>query len=317
MLVLPDTYVISGKCHRCGKQMSIERRKSQMWDSDRWCPECRTTEGYETVLEYPSEWEEVKELTLQSDKKFLARRLDQLGIPKDDVVQFMSCIDGEYICRYVRLKEEPPKPKFVITESFEVEPFPIELGPDEYYKEQQDNVLGRLHLSLIIDDILSGQLELDADDGYHCFIEKDAFNEFVDFATGVHEATGYEATGIFAGYWLSDGKNRYAYCTHFLPAKGKSTAVTCTIEPEDFGRFSDFCRRNNLTQLVWVHSHPGFGAFFSNTDDRTLRSLYRASQYMGVVVDIFKNEMAGFKTVDGELRSHSFHIVDTKLEVEV
>ena len=74
---------------------------------------------------------------------------------------------------------------------------------------------------------------------------------------------------------------------------------------------------HKLTQLVWVHSHPGFGAFFSGTDDNTLRTLYRAPQYMGVVVDICKNEMVGYKMVDGLRRTHSFQIVDTGLEVEV
>lgn len=318
MMVLPDTYYISGRCHRCGKLMNIERRKSQMWDSDRWCPECRATKGYETMLRYTSEWKTVSELTLQSDPELLDRKLNQLGVPKDDVLQFMSYIDDEYVCHYVRLREEPPKPKFVITETTELVPFPIERGVDAYYNEPDDNPLDRLHLSFVIDAILTGELEHDAESDYHCYIEDAAFDQFIDFATHVYQTTGNEATGIFAGYWLTDNNgNRYAYCTRFLPAYGEGTAVTCTIEPEDYGRFSAFCHQRKLTQLVWVHSHPGFGAFFSKTDDNTLRTLYRAPQYMGVVVDICKNEMIGYKMVNGRLRTHIFHIVDTGLEVEV
>ena len=318
MMILPETYYISGRCNRCGKQMKIERRKSQMWDSDRWCPECRVTEGYEKSLKYTSEWKMVSDLTLQSDTELLNSTLDQLGIPKDDVLQFVSSIDDEFVCRYVRLKEEPPKPKFIITGSSELTPFPIEQGAETYYNDPEDNVLDRLHLTFVIDSILTGELELDSDDDYHCFIEDTAFNQFLEFAADVYQSTGNEATGIFAGYWLADNNgNRYAYCTRFLPAYGEGTAVTCTIEPEDYGRFSAFCRQHKLTQLVWVHSHPGFGAFFSGTDDNTLRTLYRAPQYMGVVVDICKNEMVGYKMVDGLRRTHSFQIVDTGLEVEV
>ena len=313
MLILPETYYISGRCHCCGKLMNIERRKSQIWDNDRWCHECRSTNGYETMLKHSSEWRTVSELTLQSDTDLLNRTLEQLGIPENDVLLFKSSIDDEIVCRYVRLKEEPAKPKpFVIskTETSNHPPFMIEEGADKYYDSPEDNSLDRHHLSCAIDTILAGGLNLDTDDGYNCFIEKAAFNQFVEFANDVYLSTGNEATGIFAGYWLADNNgNRYAYCTHFVPAYGDKTPVTCTIEPKDFSRISEFCRQNKLTQLVWVHSHPGFGAFFSDTDNNTLSTLFRAPQHMGIVVDICKNEMAGYKMVDGLRITHNFHII--------
>ena len=321
MMILPETYYITGRCNRCGKQMKIERRKSQMWNSDRWCPECQATEEYEKSLKYTSEWKMVSDLTLQSDTKLLNRTLDQLGIPKDEILQFVSHIDDEYVCRYVRLREKSAKPaKFVVakTEISNLPPFLIEQGAEVYYDAPEYSLLDRLHLSFVIEDILMGQLELDADDSYHCFIEDSAFNKFLEYAGEVHRSTGNEATGMFVGYWLADSiGNRYAYCTDFVPAYGENTSVTCSIEPADYGRISDFCRQHKLTQLVWVHSHPGFGAFFSGTDDTTLMTLFQAPQHMGIVVDILKNEMTGFKMVDGMKKSHAFHIVDTGLEVEV
>ena len=318
MLVLPDTYVISGHCHRCGALMNIEKRKDLMWDNERWCLQCRSTESYETALNHSSQWKEVRELTLQSDEEFLGRKLSQLGVPKDDILQLVSSADGDIRCRYVRIREEKAVSKFVISSSSCLEPFPVEKGADAYYNDPEDSHLDKEHLAQVIEAILSDTLKLDGNDGYHCFIEHGAMGEFLSFAIDVYNTTGNEATGVFAGYWLADGKdNRYAYCTHFLPAYGDGSPTTCTIEPEDYGRFSSFCRERKLTQLVWVHSHPGFGAFFSSTDDATLRTLYLAPQYMGIVVDIISGDTAGYKMSGGTRCEHTFQIVDSKLEVEV
>ncbi len=48
---------------------------------------------------------------------------------------------------------------------------------------------------------------------------------------------------------------------------------------------------------LWIHTHPGFGAFFSGTDISTFNYLTKLSpDYLGIVVDPIQNQVIGFNS---------------------
>jgi proteasome lid subunit RPN8/RPN11 len=50
-----------------------------------------------------------------------------------------------------------------------------------------------------------------------------------------------------------------------------------------------------LAVVGWYHSHPNLGAFFSGTDRKTQRALFREQYHLGLVVDPVRNEWRLFR----------------------
>ena len=91
LLSLPDTFVLSGICHCCGKKVQIKSRSKEVWDEQRWCDECRERyPDYMTRLFYPSNLETVpKEVSLNSPLSILKRKILEMGVPENDI---LDCI---------------------------------------------------------------------------------------------------------------------------------------------------------------------------------------------------------------------------------
>jgi proteasome lid subunit RPN8/RPN11 len=133
---------------------------------------------------------------------------------------------------------------------------------------------------------------------FTCYIEKKAFDAFVRFANETYQNRHHEATGLIVGYYLHDKDNpnsKFIVGTNFLPAMGNTTGVTCEFSYQDSIEQSNYCNAHKLLPLVWIHSHPGFGAFYSGTDDFTLKSYFYANHQIGVVFDNIKGEGLGYK----------------------
>lgn len=140
-------------------------------------------------------------------------------------------------------------------------------------------------------------------DKFRCYIEQQAFDAFVAFANDAYLKSHNEATGIIMGYYLHDEKDpdrKIIVATNFIQANGPATSVTCTISYDDNIRYDNFCIAHHMNQLVWIHSHPGYGCFYSGTDSSMLASCFYAKHQIGVVVDNLRNEVMGFKIIDGE-----------------
>ena len=145
-------------------------------------------------------------------------------------------------------------------------------------------------------------------DRFRCYIEKQALDAFLVFANEAYDRFRNEAVGIIMGYYLHDEENpdkKIVVATNFIQANGPATSVTCTISYDDYIRFDNFCNAHNMNQIVWIHSHPGFGCFFSGVDSAMLASNFCSSHQVGVVVDILQNEVMGFKIIEGEERQQS------------
>ena len=152
-----------------------------------------------------------------------------------------------------------------------------------------------------------------AKNSFTCYIEKQAFDAFVSFANRIYEKKQHEATGVIVGYYLHDANNpdaTFIVGTHFLEASGSTSSVTCKISYEDANAHSAFYEAHKLLPLIWIHSHPGFGVFYSSTDSKTLRQCYFAPHQVGVVVDNLQKQVLGFKMYGNEQRQENIYIFD-------
>ena len=152
-----------------------------------------------------------------------------------------------------------------------------------------------------------------SNDKFICYIERKAFDAFVRFANETYELRGHEATGLIVGYYFcdkDDPETTFIVGTNFLKATGPTTRVTCEFSYEDGVRHSKFCDNHKVLSLIWIHSHPGFGAFYSGTDDSTLRSLYYAPHQVGVVVDNLQHQILGYKMYGADRKQENIYIFD-------
>ena len=138
--------------------------------------------------------------------------------------------------------------------------------------------------------------------GYNLIVVQEAMNAFSAFADEIYARSHKEAAGLFAGYYLhnpDDPEVKVAVATTFLEARGDATTVTCEVSYQDSCRAVQYCDEHGLLILVWTHSHPGFGVFYSDTDTSTLMSQFSAEQLAGIVVDNLQDRYLAYKVIGG------------------
>ena len=108
LLTLPDEYIISGKCHACGKTIHYNKRRSEVWDEERWCDDCKNKyENYEHIIEYASDIVKIpKEITSNSPQYILSRKLNDIGVPPNDILSVMHIVNQECKNIFLYLKTE-------------------------------------------------------------------------------------------------------------------------------------------------------------------------------------------------------------------
>lgn len=154
-----------------------------------------------------------------------------------------------------------------------------------------------------------------ADSKYTCYLEQKALSAFLKFADDVYKARRHEAQGVFVGYYLHDEHNpdcKFAVCTHFLQATGRTTSVTCEMSTQDLAKYSEYCDKNHMMIIAHVHSHPGLSAFYSMPDSETLRTLFYASQNIGIVIDNLQNQYLAYKMYDGAKREEPIFVYNAE-----
>lgn len=106
LLYLPEPYIVSAKCHICGKELTYNKRHSQFWDDERWCEECRNSyPDYNNIMNYGSNTFMVpEEVSLGSPERVLCRLLPQVGIPNNDILTIKVVKDGIIETHYVTNK---------------------------------------------------------------------------------------------------------------------------------------------------------------------------------------------------------------------
>jgi adenylyltransferase/sulfurtransferase len=86
LLKLPETYVISAKCHGCGSEIVYEKRQSIIYDYERWCTHCRESENFTEQLNFERNVNEISELHENCENQILNRKFDSLGVPENEIM---------------------------------------------------------------------------------------------------------------------------------------------------------------------------------------------------------------------------------------
>lgn len=86
---LPDDFVLTGTCQSCGKTLTYNMRRKEIWDEQRWCEECRKTyPEYESRLGFGMNLQVVpQEISLDLDGEILQRKLKDVGVPENDILE--------------------------------------------------------------------------------------------------------------------------------------------------------------------------------------------------------------------------------------
>lgn len=309
---LPSTFIFSGHCCACGKAMKINRRKSKLYFHERWCPDCQKKLDYQNMLFYTNDWVSISEVSSSSSPKILQMRLRDIGVPADDVLEVSTFENGDFNEHHVRLMETKPTMKFSKMEP--VKPFNLADDPAEYYNGVADADDDIKSLAKVKQFFTHPEFKVETGNSdVACYLSRQALEEFNKHAMDVYEKKGHEAIGVITGYYCQSADHpnqRLAIGTHFIPAGGDSTEVTCEISIEDGIRIMDYNQKHKTFTVCWIHSHPGFGAFYSGTDKKTLMAQYNAPFQFGTVVDILKQESKAFKSIDGKMKEIDYQIFD-------
>lgn len=106
LLNLPDEFVISGRCHICGNTIVYNKRRSEIWDEERWCDDCKSKhDNYSHIIEYASDIKKIpSELNSNSPQEVLSMKLSDVGVPKNDILKAILVKDKDCENIYVYLK---------------------------------------------------------------------------------------------------------------------------------------------------------------------------------------------------------------------
>lgn len=133
------------------------------------------------------------------------------------------------------------------------------------------------------------------------YIHEYAWEAFLNHTTEIYNSTGHEGQGIFAGQYLRDEFGEFAVATTYFEGEGESSRAHVEMSEQCLSLISRACLAEDLLMLIWVHTHPTFGAFYSGTDINCLRTNFYMPFQTGIVVDIVRHELKGFRVNAGEV----------------
>lgn len=131
--------------------------------------------------------------------------------------------------------------------------------------------------------------------GFQVFVNEYAWNAFINHGIQVFKETGHEAQGIFIGKYCKDDLGEFAVATEYKEGYGESSRAYVGMTEECLIKISNECRKKNLLMLIWVHTHPDLGVFYSGTDRNCIRNNFFMPYHSGIVVDIIRKETKGYK----------------------
>ena len=138
------------------------------------------------------------------------------------------------------------------------------------------------------------------------YLDESVWNSFILKANDEYTNRNHEASGIILGLYYTDQFGEFSIGTDFEAGTGSETsAAFCEISVQDQVRIACLTNEKKLLQLIWIHSHPSFGAFYSSVDYKTLKGMYYAPHQCGIVVDNVKEEYLGFKVLKNSI-AHEF-----------
>lgn len=136
--------------------------------------------------------------------------------------------------------------------------------------------------------------------GFHVYINQFAWDAFINHSMNVYKQSKHEAQGIFLGKYFKDSFGEFAVATEYCEGVGESSHAYVGMSEECVAEISKKCSAEKLMMLIWIHTHPNFGVFYSGTDVNCLKTNFHMPFQSGIVVDIIRHESKGFKVDSGK-----------------
>lgn len=131
---------------------------------------------------------------------------------------------------------------------------------------------------------------------FFVYIQDYAWNAFVSHGNRVYQEVKHEAQGIFVGLYFKDQFGEFVVATAYEEGNGNSQSAFVEMSEECLANISEKCQANGTLMLIWIHTHPNFGVFYSGTDNNCLKTNFYKPYQIGIVVDILRKQHKGFKT---------------------
>ena len=164
-------------------------------------------------------------------------------------------------------------------------------APEDFHKDVLRDIIR--FLSPIIDTF---------PEGYTLIVLKEAMDAFRQYGDTVYDKYRTEATGLMLGYYLHAPGNpaiKVGIATTFIEAQGVASSVRCEVSHEDCCLANLYAEQHHMLFIVWPHTHPGFGVFYSDTDSTTLWTVFNAEQHAGIVIDNINERYLAYKIIGG------------------
>jgi len=131
---------------------------------------------------------------------------------------------------------------------------------------------------------------------FFVYIQDYAWEAFKSHGKRIYDEVRHEAQGIFVGYYFKDQFGEFVVATNYEEGNGNSQSAYVEMSEECLAKISEKCQNDGTLMLIWVHTHPNFGVFYSSTDYNCLKTNFYKPYQIGIVVDIKKEQHKGFKT---------------------
>ena len=140
---------------------------------------------------------------------------------------------------------------------------------------------------------------------FFVYIQDYAWNAFVSHGNRVYQEIRHEAQGIFVGHYFKDQFGEFVVATAYEEGNGNSQSAYVEMSEECLAKISEKCQNDDTLMLIWIHTHPGFGVFYSRTDYNCLKTNFFKPYQIGIVADILKKQHKGFKTKGNNVVEYS------------
>lgn len=136
---------------------------------------------------------------------------------------------------------------------------------------------------------------------FFVYINEYAWEAFLNHTRGVYKRTRHEGQGIFLGKYFKDIFGEFVVAVSYYEGEGESSHAYVGMSEQCLSEISKKCVAENLLMLIWVHTHPNFGPFYSGTDVNCLKTNFFMPYQTGIVVDIIREEHKGYKVLSGDV----------------
>jgi proteasome lid subunit RPN8/RPN11 len=144
---------------------------------------------------------------------------------------------------------------------------------------------------------------------FFAYIQDYAWEAFLSHGNNVYKTIKHEAQGILLGKYCKDEYGEFIVATKYAEGDGNSTQSYVEMTEERLAEISVQCQNEDLLMLIWLHTHPGFGVFYSGTDIGCLKTNFYKKYQAGIVVDILKKHDKGYKTENSNVNEFQDYLI--------